>query len=234
MRGFADLDEGRFVERLLHHAGEAGVVLSETQAELCCRHARLMVEWNRRVNLTRITDLEGIVVSHFLDSLIPARWLPQEGFAVDVGTGPGFPGIPLKIIRPGLDMLLLEASARKVSFLKAVLAQLSLNNMWALQDRWESFADSSHPFAGRKYALATMRAVRMEPEIMTIFASRILRPGGVFSWWAGADVVPGGIVENSVLEGTGLSFEGSFRYDLPAMAKSRQFLLWKKEEGRGR
>ncbi|MHC1725594.1 MAG: 16S rRNA (guanine(527)-N(7))-methyltransferase RsmG [Syntrophobacteraceae bacterium] len=88
-------------------------MFTDAEANLCTRHVNLMLEWNRRLNLTRIVSHNDIIVKHLLDSIVPAKYLPHSGPALDVGTGAGFPGIPLKIMSPALDFLLLDSNRKK-------------------------------------------------------------------------------------------------------------------------
>jgi 16S rRNA (guanine527-N7)-methyltransferase len=216
-----------FTALILKYTDATGVALSEKQADLCRRHIELMLEWNRRLNLTRITDPDEIVVKHLLDSLLPARLLPQTGSALDIGTGAGFPGVPLKILHPDLDMILLDASRKKVSFLTVLAAKLGLKGIRAIHGRWEKFAESVEP--GMRFQLVTMRAVRLEPEHLSKLAPKVLCPGGTFAWWGG----PGSEEAAQTLAGRefpGMEVQGGFPYALPGMARERSIWLWKKEE----
>lgn len=215
--------ENDFTALLLREATAAGVSLTEHQARLLLRHVDLMLQWNRRVNLTRITRPGEIIVKHLLDSLEPARVLPRAGAALDVGTGAGFPGVPLKIAHPDLDMVLLDASLKKVSFLKALLAELGLKNIRAAHGRWEEFAAASK----NGFRLITMRAVRLLPEHLLLLASQALEPGGVFAWWAG----PGSGQSAGELSGCrfpGLAPRGQYSYALPGLSAPRSVWTWEK------
>ena len=121
--------DNEFTDLILKFTGKAGIALTERQAQLLSLHIQLMLEWNPRLNLTRITGREEIIVKHLLDSILPAKFLPSSGHALDVGTGAGFPGIPLKIVYPDLQMVLLDSSRKKVSFLAAVAAALGLKGI---------------------------------------------------------------------------------------------------------
>lgn len=219
------MNEAEFLEQLLKLTEANDIPFSEEQGRLCYGHITLMLDWNRRTNLTRITEFPEILIKHLLDSLLPARWLPQQGLALDVGTGAGFPGVPLKILRPQLKMVLLEANHKKVSFLKVLLARLSLKNSWVLHGRWEDFREIHHSLARERYDLITMRAVRLQAEHLTRFASRVLAPGGIFAWWAGPGEKPDVDSFHSVLE-AGIEFQGSFPYSLPDTSRPRQLFVW--------
>jgi len=90
------------------------------------RYYELLIAWNARMNLTAITEPMDVAYKHFLDSLAAAEHIPEGAACVDVGTGAGFPGIPLAILRPDLSMTLLDSLGKRVKFLEAVAAELNL------------------------------------------------------------------------------------------------------------
>jgi len=100
-------------------------------------HATELIKWNRKINLTTITDPVQVAVKHFLDSIISVRVMPRYGRLLDMGSGGGFPGIPIKILIPSLSVTLVDASRKKVSFLKHVIRNLKLTDIDALQIRTE-------------------------------------------------------------------------------------------------
>jgi len=215
-----------FTSLILKYTEAAGFSLSVEQAELCRNHIQLMLDWNRRLNLTRITDPHEILVKHLLDSLLPAHLLPRSGPALDVGTGAGFPGVPLKILSPDLDMYLLDSNRKKVSFLTMLSAKLSLKGIRAIHGRWEEFAGSA--LQDNAFQLITMRAVRLETGHLLKLAPQALRPGGIFAWWGGPES------EDTARTFSGNKFPGleameSFPYTLPGMTRQRLIWMWKKE-----
>jgi 16S rRNA (guanine527-N7)-methyltransferase len=98
-------------------------------------HAAELLKWSQKTNLTAISDPLEIAVKHFLDSVAPARFIPPDTSLLDVGSGGGFPGIPLKIMIPSLSVTLIDASRKKVSFLKHVIRRLGLTNIEACHVR---------------------------------------------------------------------------------------------------
>jgi len=98
-------------------------------------HAFELLKWTRKINLTAISDPLDIAVKHFLDSIAPARFISPDTSLLDVGSGGGFPGIPLKIMIPSLSVTLIDASRKKVSFLKHVIRMLGLINIEACHVR---------------------------------------------------------------------------------------------------
>ena len=104
-------------------------------------HATELIKWNRKKNLTTITDPVEVAVKHFLDSIIPVSVMPEYGRLLDIGSGGGFPGIPIKIMIPTLSVTLIDASRKKVSFLKHVIRNIKLNKIDAHHIRAEDLAN---------------------------------------------------------------------------------------------
>ena len=119
--------------------GAAALDLALTAAQVECfeRYAAELLDWNRRVNLTAITDPIDIVYKHFLDSLslIPCCSFQTGDRLIDVGSGAGFPGLPIAIARPDLQLTLLEATRKKCDFLRHIIAALSLGNVSVVNAR---------------------------------------------------------------------------------------------------
>lgn len=103
-------------------------------------HASELIKWNRKTNLTAISDPLEIAVKHFLDSIAPVPIIPPDISLLDIGSGGGFPGIPLKIMIPSLSVTLTDASRKKVSFLKHVIRMLGLDNIEACHVRAEDLS----------------------------------------------------------------------------------------------
>ena len=109
-------------------AAEVGVTLSDQQIQKLDTYAALLVEWNEKMNLTAITDPHDVAVKHFADSLSAAPLLPSSKFSlVDVGTGAGFPSVPLAIVRPDMQVTLLDSLNKRLVFLQEVCRELGLS-----------------------------------------------------------------------------------------------------------
>ncbi|MDH4206865.1 MAG: 16S rRNA (guanine(527)-N(7))-methyltransferase RsmG, partial [Desulfobacteraceae bacterium] len=131
-------------------------------------HALELMKWNQKTNLTAITDPFEVAVKHFLDSIVPVQIIPPNASLFDIGSGGGFPGIPLKISLPSLSVTLIDASRKKVSFLKHIIRILELKNIDALHVRAEEFAKK--PGVEKKYDVIISRALSS----MTTFAMTAL------------------------------------------------------------
>lgn len=129
---------------LLAGADELGIKLSLAQVSQFRQYYVLMADWNRRVNLTAVTEWEAVQSRHFVDSLSVVLALPDDALAngrfADVGAGAGFPGAPLKIAFPGLRATLMEATAKKAAFLNELTGVLKLSDVEILIDRSETLA----------------------------------------------------------------------------------------------
>src|SRR5438132_8908726 len=151
-----------------------GIRLAPEQLMQLGRHVDLMLKWNKSINLTAITDPDEVAEKHVLDSLAVVPILPQ-GSLLDAGSGAGFPGIPVAIARPDLEVVLVDSVQKKVAFLKNVLAELRLPQVKAVAVRLEG--NPSREDLPRVHA-AVARA-HSAPEEWLALADHYVLPGGV-------------------------------------------------------
>ena len=119
-------------------AARLGIHLTAQQLWMFETYTSLLLDWNKRVNLTAITDPVEIAIKHYLDSLLCLTVeMPRDAKAIDVGTGAGFPGLPLKIVRPDLNLTLLDATKKKLVFLDAVCSELGFLDVQLVHARAE-------------------------------------------------------------------------------------------------
>ncbi len=173
------------IDLLRTHAAALGVALNEEQLAQFDRYAQLLVEWNEKMNLTGITDPEGIVIRHFVDSLTLLCCVqPAPGASlIDVGTGAGFPAVPLKIARPDLRVTLLDSLNKRLVFLQAVSDALALP-MEIRHARAEE--GGRDPKLREKFDLASARAVAQLP-VLAEYCLPFVKKGGVFVAMKGPD-----------------------------------------------
>lgn len=155
-----------------------GLALSQRQLDQFAAYARELQTWNERLNLTAITTGEGIAVRHFLDSLRCALdWGEAPDSLIDVGTGAGFPGLPLKLLRPELRLTLVESIEKKAAFLRHTVELLGLSGVQVLTARAE--AVGRDPQHREQYAVAVARAVA-ELRVLAEYCLPLCRVGGRF------------------------------------------------------
>ena len=144
-------------EEFIKELEKLNVILTENQLNQLERYYELLIEWNEKINLTRITEKKDVYLKHFYDSitLIKAIDLKQELTVCDLGTGAGFPGIVLKIVFPNLNITLVDALNKRIEFLKLVIKELNLQNIIAIHERGEEFIKNNR----NKFDLITCRAV---------------------------------------------------------------------------
>lgn len=150
---------------------EVGVSLRDSQIELFELYLQEILEWNKTFNLTGIRDPEDIVIKHFVDSLTPLPYLEPSGRLLDIGPGAGFPSIPLKIAASELQVQLVEASRKKVSFLKHIIRTLKLESIVALQSRFEDVELPEEPFN----TIISRAFTRLEPLLRLV--APLMEPG---------------------------------------------------------
>ena len=125
---------------LISAAAKLGIAVDSSQAEQFALYANELILWNRKINLTSVTAPDEIALKHFVDSLAPLQFIPSAVRILDIGSGAGFPGIPMKILTPSLDMTLVDASRKRVSFQLNVIRILRLPQIKALHIRAEDLA----------------------------------------------------------------------------------------------
>lgn len=146
-----------FNEELLEKSNIIGVHFSVEQMEQFYKYMNLLIEWNEKMNLTAIIEPEEIIQKHFIDSLTILNRIEDNKSVVDVGTGAGFPGIPLSIMNPTLKITLVDSLNKRLVFLQEVINQLGLKNVELVHARAEDFGQNKK--YREKFDVATSRAV---------------------------------------------------------------------------
>ena len=158
------------MEKLIVGATKLGLQLDSRQLEQFHIYYQELVDWNRRMNLTRITDFEEVQIKHFLDSLtvtLAVQQLMGGNFRlIDVGTGAGLPGLPLRILLPHVELVLLDSTAKKANFLHHLTQKLGLDNVEIVVGRAEDVAHK--PEYREKFDMVLSRAVAPLPTLFEL------------------------------------------------------------------
>lgn len=133
------------------------IELDEKQIEQFYDYMQLLLKWNEKINLTAITQPQEIIIKHFVDSLTISKYIKENTKIIDVGTGAGFPGIPLKIYRNDIEVILLDSLNKRINFLNDVINKMGLDKISAIHGRAEEFGHNKE--YREKFDIATSRAV---------------------------------------------------------------------------
>ncbi|MBQ3510831.1 MAG: 16S rRNA (guanine(527)-N(7))-methyltransferase RsmG [Bacilli bacterium] len=152
---------------------ELGIELTEEQLVKLNKFYNLLIEWNEKINLTRITEEKEVYLKHFYDSLTISKVvdLSTKETLCDVGTGAGFPGIVLKIVFPNLKITLVDSLLKRVNYLNAIISDLKLENIHAIHSRGEDFKE--------KFDVVTARAVANIEKLLG-FTMHLVNKEGMF------------------------------------------------------
>ncbi|HZR68733.1 MAG TPA: 16S rRNA (guanine(527)-N(7))-methyltransferase RsmG [Burkholderiales bacterium] len=192
---------------------ELGLELDRSARKRLLAFAELLEKWNRVYNLTGIRGADQIVSGHLLDCLAIVPHIASTGRALDVGSGAGFPGIPLAIARPRLQVTLLDSNQKKAAFLRQAVGELQLDNATVIEDRVEAWQPQE------KFDVIVSRALTDTGEFVR-WSRHLLAPGGVFAAMKG--VVPG---DELVGLPQGYRLHDTVRLSVPGLEAQRHLIL---------
>ena len=218
--------EERIFDRKLK---QLGIVLTERMKEQFDRYFELLVEWNTVMNLTGITDYDEVNEKHFLDSLAVAKVqnMGKISTVIDIGTGAGFPGIPLKIVYPHLKVTLLDSLNKRIKFLNCVIQELSLEYITALHGRAEDFARKADH--RESYDLCVSRAVA-NLATLSEYCLPYVEKGGLFISYKSGEIDEELQKSEKAVSILGGKIDSVEKFCLPDSDIARSFVKKKKEK----
>ena len=212
------------IKTLSEGAAAIGVRLGPAEMDRFAAYHREILLWNRRINLVSEHSAQEIVIRHFLDSLTPAPLLDRpDGALIDLGSGGGFPGIPLRIALPGLHLSLVESSRKKSSFLSHVVRTLGLDGVHVIRKRVEELT-SGESLSGRFDMLISRAAFKLPDLIRT--ASFFLKPGGQLIAMKGPDPQEEMEETERVAEAAGMVFTACRAIRPPGADSTRKIIIY--------
>ena len=160
-------------ELFIEELKKLNIKLSEKQLNQLDKYYELLIQWNEKINLTRITEYEDVYLKHFYDSLTIAKVvdLSTKTTLCDVGTGAGFPGVVLKIVYPNLKVTLIDSLQKRVNYLNEIVKELELEEIHAIHSRGEDFKE--------KFDVVTARAVANIEKLVT-YTMHLVSKNGIF------------------------------------------------------
>lgn len=218
-------------EILVSGIKELGIDVTDQQVVLFTKFMDLMLEWNKKINLTAITEPTEIVVKHFLDSLVPLiygeRYACDLSYSLDLGTGGGFPGIPLKIMYPEMNIILVDSLKKRINYLEEVIKKLALKKITALHMRAEVMGKDVEY---REHFTTVFSRAVASLNILSEYCLPLVKPGGMFIALKGptlAQEVKASKKAINLLGGRISAFE---EIELPMLKDPRTLLFIKKEK----
>ena len=211
--------------QLKQECQEIGLEISQEQQALFCKYAEMLLEWNEKMNLTAIKKPEEIVTKHFVDSLtlLTAADFPQEVHMLDVGTGAGFPSVPIKIVRPDIHLTLLDSLNKRITFLTALSRALGQENSCIHARAEEAGRKPEHR---EQYGIVTARAVA-HLQTLSEYCLPFVKQGGIFAAMKGGEIQEELEESQKAVALLGGKVEKVLQFQLPDQS-SRSIILIKK------
>lgn len=214
-----------FVENLEKYLKELNITIENLEKENLYKFMNLLIEKNKQMNLTAITDENDVILKHFIDSIIIQKYIENTDKIVDVGTGAGFPGIPLKIIKKENEFLLLDSLNKRINFLEEVIKILRLKNINAIHMRAEEAGQNVK--YREKFDIATSRAVS-RLNVLAEYMLPLVKIGGKCICLKGPNINEEIDEAKKAIEILGGEIEKIEEYNLPKTDIGRSIIIIKR------
>lgn len=218
------MDISLFSNELENKIKSLNINLSKEHIAKFYNYMNKLLEWNEKINLTAITDENEIILKHFIDSLTIEKEIDKNSKIIDIGTGAGFPGIPIRIIRDDINITLLDSLNKRIIFLEEIIKQLKLNNIRAVHNRVEEFAKINNE--RESYDIAVSRAVA-PLNVLLEYMLPLIKVGGKCICMKGSNIEEVDNVDNA-LKILGGKIENIDKINLPESSIERNIIIVRK------
>lgn len=219
------MEKEKFFEELQKQAKEIDTKLNENQLEEFYLYMNLLIEWNEKINLTAITEPEEIIKKHFIDSLTISKYIEENVNVIDVGTGAGFPGIPIKIARDSVNVTLLDALNKRLKFLNEIIEKNRLKGIQTIHFRAEEAGKNKN--YREKFDIATSRAVA-SLNVLVEYLLPLVKIGGKCICMKGSNIAEEIEVSKNAIYTLGGEIESIEEFELPSSDIKRNIIVIKK------
>ena len=219
------MDYNQFSDKLISIGKQINVDINEEQANKFYKYMELLLEWNEKMNLTAITEPDEVILKHFIDSITVEKYINKEAKIIDVGTGAGFPGIPLSIIRNDLNITLMDSLNKRIRFLDEVIEKNNLINVDTVHSRAEELARNTD--YREKFDVATSRAVA-SLNVLLEYMVPFVKVGGYCICMKGSNVDEELDNAKKALDVLNCKVEKVERFNLPGSDYGRNIIIIKK------
>ncbi len=216
-----------FSTDLIYKGKNIGVEISKEQSEKFFKYMNLLLEWNEKINLTAITEPKDIILKHFIDSITIEKYIKDNSKMLDIGTGAGFPGIPVSIIKNNVKITLMDSLNKRIKFLDEVIKENELINVDTIHGRAEELARNEE--YREKFDIATSRAVA-SLNILLEYMIPYVKVGGYCICMKGSNVEEEIEKAKKALEVLHCSIEKIEKFELPGSDYGRNIIIVKKKD----
>lgn len=216
------MKKNEFFEKLKLKVNKLNIKLNDKQLEKFYNYMIILLKWNENINLTAITEPEEIITKHFIDSLTVAKYIENNSKIVDIGTGAGFPGIPLAIVNDSSSFTLVDSLNKRINFLNEVTNNIELKNVTTIHNRAEEFGNNKQ--YREMYDIAVSRAVA-RLNILVEYLLPAVKIGGKCICMKGSDVQEEIVESKKAIELLGGKIEKIEEFYLPDTNIKRTIII---------
>lgn len=216
------MEKNNFFNKINQLAEKIEINLDENKQEKFYNYMNLLLEWNEKINLTAITEPDDIILKHFIDSMTIIKYIEKNKKVIDVGTGAGFPGIPCKIIREDMNIVLLDSLNKRINVLKEIIEKINLKEIEAVHARVEEFGKNKEN--REKYDIAVSRAVA-NLSVLAEYMIPLIKVGGKCICMKGPDAEEEIKKAKKAIEILGGKIEKIDEFELPESDIKRTIII---------